>query len=249
MGAVVVVDFGLIASGLGAVSLIRPLSLLGIRTRRHGMLVLVIGILAVAAGFSVPAPTIRVTAAQTRLDQFVPAYQFHEFHSIKIHAPKDRVYQAIKTVSADDVAFFRTLTWIRRLGLPGRESILNPPPGIPLLDVATRTGFLLLAEEPGSEIVIGTLVVAPRGWRPNGNPSPADFKAVRTPGFALAAMNFRIQEAGDSCVVTTETRIYATDSQTAHRFAPYWRVIYPGSALIRRMWLRAIRARAEITAR
>jgi len=25
----------------------------------------------------------------------------------------------------------------------------------------------------------------------------------------------------------------------------YWRVIYPGSALIRRMWLRAIKKRAE----
>jgi len=29
------------------------------------------------------------------------------------------------------------------------------------------------------------------------------------------------------------------------RFQLYWRVIYPGSALIRRMWLRAIKQRAE----
>jgi len=29
------------------------------------------------------------------------------------------------------------------------------------------------------------------------------------------------------------------------RFAAYWRVIYPGSALIRVMWLRAIKQRAE----
>jgi len=28
------------------------------------------------------------------------------------------------------------------------------------------------------------------------------------------------------------------------RFAAYWRLIYPGSALIRRSWLRAIRQRA-----
>jgi hypothetical protein len=32
---------------------------------------------------------------------------------------------------------------------------------------------------------------------------------------------------------------------TARRFALYWRAIYPSSALIRRMWLRAIRERAE----
>jgi hypothetical protein len=46
-------------------------------------------------------------------------------------------------------------------------------------------------------------------------------------------------------IVTTETRIYATDASAGRRFAPYWRVIYPGSALIRRMWLRAIAHRAE----
>ncbi|MBV8202739.1 MAG: hypothetical protein JOZ15_19150, partial [Acidobacteria bacterium] len=48
-----------------------------------------------------------------------------------------------------------------------------------------------------------------------------------------------------ACVVTTETRVNATDAATRRRFAAYWRVIYPGSSLIRSMWLRAIRRRAE----
>jgi hypothetical protein len=39
--------------------------------------------------------------------------------------------------------------------------------------------------------------------------------------------------------------VFATDPASCRRFAVYWRVIYPGSALIRRMWLRAIRLRAE----
>ncbi len=59
-------------------------------------------------------------------------------------------------------------------------------------------------------------------------------------------MNFLIEDAGlGACTVTTETRVYATDASTSRRFAGYWRVIYPGSALIRRMWLRAIKHRAE----
>jgi hypothetical protein len=59
-------------------------------------------------------------------------------------------------------------------------------------------------------------------------------------------MNFRIEDAGPTaCTLTTETRVYATDASTRRRFAGYWRVIYPGSALIRRMWLRAIARRAE----
>ncbi len=39
--------------------------------------------------------------------------------------------------------------------------------------------------------------------------------------------------------------LIATDAQARRRFACYWRVIYPGSALIRRMWLRAVKKRAE----
>ncbi len=100
-----------------------------------------------------------------------------------------------------------------------------------------------------SEIVLGTLVAAPRGWRSRGKPTPDGFKALfvtTTPGFAPAVMNFRIEDAGPAaCTLTTETRVYVTDPSTRRRFALYWRVIYPGSALIRHMWLRAVAHRAE----
>jgi len=60
-------------------------------------------------------------------------------------------------------------------------------------------------------------------------------------------MNFRIEDASSAaCTLTTETRVYATDASTRRRLALYWRMIYPGSALIRRMWLRAIARRAEL---
>ena len=128
------------------------------------------------------------------------------------------------------------------------KSILNAPERQPLLDVATRTSFLLLAEEPVRGIVVGTLVVAPRGWRPKSRPTPEDFKTFHDPGFALAAMNFTIEETEPSlCLVSTEKRVYATDPSSCRRFAAYRRVIYPGSAVIRRMWLRAIAQRAEVS--
>ncbi len=74
---------------------------------------------------------------------------------------------------------------------------------------------------------------------------PGD-KTIRELGFEIAAMNFLVEDTGPrSCMVTTETRVYATDTSARHRFAPYWRVIYPGSALIRRTRLRAVKPRAE----
>ena len=59
-------------------------------------------------------------------------------------------------------------------------------------------------------------------------------------------MDFRIEQAALAmCVVTTETRVFATDEATRKKFALYWWTIRLGSGLIRRMWLRAIRRRAE----
>jgi hypothetical protein len=58
-------------------------------------------------------------------------------------------------------------------------------------------------------------------------------------------MNFKLDadEAGGTRL-STETRVFASSPAARRRFALYWRVIYPGSALIRRMWLRAIERRA-----
>ncbi len=93
---------------------------------------------------------------------------------------------------------------------------------------------------------MGTLVLAPAGTGLTPKPTAQWFKALDAPGFAKATMNFRLEDAGSQAsVLTTETRVHATDAPTRRRFAAYWRVIYPGSSLIRRMWLRAIKLRAE----
>lgn len=204
------------------------------------------GVLLCVAGMATPSPEVRSEPPATLLDQFMPVHEFNEAHSIRVKAPRENVYRAIKSVTADEIVLFRTLTWLRRLGRAGPESILNAPEHLPILEVATRTGFLLLAEEQDREIVIGAAVAVPPGWSPKKRPTPEEFRAVREPGFALAAMNFRLEDVGDGgCLVTTETRVRATDSSTRRTFSRYWRVIYPGSWLIRWNWLRAVKNRAE----
>jgi hypothetical protein len=243
---VALVYAGFLLAFLGFASLLIPLRFLRIRSRARGALVLLAGLFLTVIGMALPARETRIAEPRTRLDELVPVYQFSEFHSIRVAAPREEAYRAIREVTAREIFLFQTLTAIRRFGRPGPESILNAPERQPLIDIALRGGFLLLAEDPGREIVLGTAVVAPRGWRPRHRPTPEGFKRLHDPGFALAAMNFRLEDAGPASTrITTETRVYATDAGARRRFASYWRVIYPGSALIRRMWLRAVRLRAE----
>ena len=244
---VLLVDLGLLLCFVGLVSLARPLKFLGVRTRRAGAVVILIGIAFFAAGAAMPAPLLAVPAERTLIDDFVPACQFREVHSIRIHAPAEAVFRAVKDVTAREIRFFRLLTWLRSPRLTNaREDILAPPADRPLLDVALRSGFIPLAEDPPRELVIGTLLCGrlPRVSRP----LPRDFVELDRPGFCKAAMNFRLRDEGGGWVrLTTETRVFALDASARRRFAVYWRVILPGSAFIRRMWLAAVRRRAEDT--
>jgi hypothetical protein len=170
-------------------------------------------------------------------------------HAIEVHAPRERVDAAIRGVTAGEIFLFRTLTSLRRMGRGGPENILNVPEHKPVLEVATQTSFWTLANAPGKEIVVGTLVIRPPGWRVPDDPTLEWFRGLEQPGFALATMSFSIHEISPELFrVVTETRVHATDERSRRAFARYWRVIYPGSVLIRRQWLQAIRRRAEADA-
>jgi hypothetical protein len=178
------------------------------------------------------------------IEKFAPEWQFREVHRIGVLAPADAALRAIREVTAREIRLFRFLTWLRRLGRPGAPGILNPPPDQPILAVALRSGFIELGST-AHELVLGTLVITPHAAR-RTSITPDEFRTIREPGYAKAVMNFRIEQAALAmCVVTTETRIFATDEKTRRKFALYWWSIRLGSGLIRRMWLRAIRRRAE----
>jgi hypothetical protein len=237
-----IVYSGLAAMTAGLILFIKPIKKLHVDTRSQALVIAGIGAIIVGAGLTLPAREFRIKAAETRLDEFIPVWQFRERHTIRIAAPPARVFDAVRSVRANEISLFNTLTWIRRGGRNLPESILNAGDSVPLLDVATQSGFIYLADAAPREIVVGTAVLAPRGGR--GVLTPDMFKRRLAPGFALAAMNFLVTPDGpNASLVSTETRVFANSSYSRRRFAGYWRTIYPGSALIRVMWLRAIRRR------
>jgi hypothetical protein len=238
--------FGLTLFLAGLVSLFWPLRFLEIRTRRIAAVVAAGGLLLFLLALLLPVSEDAVTAHTARLDDWMPRWQIRERHIIPIAAPPEKVFAAIHAVRADDIFLFRTLIAIRQCGQTGPESIMNAPERKPILDVATQTTFVLLAEEPPREVVIGTIVAAPPPPLAFGRLTPELFQKKLPPGIALATMNFLVTpDDGGGSIVSTETRIYANSQAAARRFAIYWRVIHPGSDIIRRMWLRAIKQRAE----
>jgi hypothetical protein len=108
------------------------------------------------------------------------------------------------------------------------------------------SGFLPLDESDPAEVVYGMVgrpwVAAP----PPPVSTPEEFLAYDEPGAIKVAFNIRvIDEGGGVCRVSTETRTLGNDAEARRVFSRYWRFIYPGSAIIRRVWLDAIISRAR----
>lgn len=110
-------------------------------------------------------------------------------------------------------------------------------------------GFILLAEETDREIVFGAIG---QWWRLWGAKfyrvaDREEFLRFDQPGYAAAAGNFYVDADNGTGRMTLrhETRIHATDPRARKKFAAYWRIVYPGAALIRRMWLKSVKQRAE----
>lgn len=185
------------------------------------------------------------STATRHLDRLLPDYDVHEVHSIRVRAQPKEIHRALSELTSNEIWFFRALMTVRSLGARGSDG------SRPLLETAQEGGFAILALEPGREVVLG---VIGRFWQLRQRAiqpirSPADFAAFAEPGFARAAMNFLIEPLdGGECRVTTETRVIATDTRARRAFRAYWTLVHPGSAFIRRMWLRALKRRAEAAA-
>jgi len=184
-----------------------------------------------------------------RLEQVLPEYDFDERHSVWIAAPAERVFEAVKAATPAEMPLVRVLFAIR--SLPGRLGRggggLPPEKTRALYEQLTEFGFAVLADEPPQELVVGLIDQA---WRLDGGETVqvegADaFVAFEQPGFIKAAMNFRLSAEHGGTRLETQTRVRATDPRARRKFGRYWRVIKPGSGLVRRSWLAAVKRRAE----
>lgn len=183
------------------------------------------------------------------LDTYLSEYDVTEFHACVVSADANTTWDAIRHVDLSLFAGVRALLLLR--AVPGRIKSLAggqaPPPQPPFtLADMPRVGFELLDERPG-EIVFGFVG---RPWSIGAEKPLAlgrdSFASFVDPGYAKIAFTIRAESYGaHRTLVTTETRTATTDPRSRHRFAVYWTLIGPFSALIRRAILRRLKSDVE----
>ena len=167
----------------------------------------------------------------TVLDEIIGRWDFRERHVIRVDASAERIFAAVRETALAEMPLARLLFRLR--GMPSADATV--------FELMRRSGFVLAGEEPARELV---LAAVGRPWKLRGDMRPdVDVRTFDEPGWARMALNFRL----DGRVLATETRVALTDAASRRAFARYWLVIRPFSGLIRRVWLRAIKRRAERT--
>lgn len=171
----------------------------------------------------------------------MPRFEVRKRYSRAVRAPAARVWDALESydVAADSSPVTRALLRVRGL---------RPSAGTGRAAFA-GSRFTVIAERPGSEIVVG---LAGRFWalRESSALDPIrdaeHFAAYDTPDRAVAAWSFRIEPHGErECRLSTETRVRCTDDGARRKFKAYWIFIEPFSGLIRKDMLRSIARKAE----
>lgn len=233
---------GIVTALFGLANLALPFRFLGVRKRTVGALILLAGAGLALATLAWPASTIRVAQPRTRLDDIMPEYQFFERHSVRVHARPEQVMQAVRESTFRDMKSLATLLRIRATALRIHDTAALPQDKR-ILDTFSTPGML----QGGSEREILKCWIADlRAKRLAEVHSLQEFADYRSPGGIKMAFNFLVEEAGGGwCTLTTDTRVVALDESTRSGMARYWRLIVPGSGLLRREWLDGIKRRAE----
>lgn len=234
---------GIVLALCGLANLVLPFRFLGIRKRAVGALILAGGVGLAIAALLWPAPMIRVAQHRTVLDDIMPEYQFFERHSARVHARPEQAMQAVRQSTFGDMKSLVTLLKIRGAALrtPFHDTGDFSQDKL-VLDAFSASGYL----SGGNEHEIVMFVVGNvRAIRRPEVRTLQEFADYREQGAAKMAFDFNVEEAGEGwSTISTETRMVVQDDFSRGP-AVYWRLIVPGSGLLRLQWLEGIKKRAE----
>lgn len=236
---------GLILVITGLACLVHPVRTIFVRTRKAALGLIAAGLVGAALALFWPTSTTTVLERKSLLDRAMPEYEFVEHHQVRVHAPPQEAYSALQAVTVAELAAYPALMKIRS-GAMGRRwsKPEGPSPAIIAVFSNPGSGYVLI-EKNEREMVFGGLGRVASADKPVLS-SPAAFASFRQSGVVKVAFNLKVDDSGDGwSTLSTATRLRGLDAGSRRGMAVYWRLIYPGSGMLRTMWLEAARTRAE----
>jgi hypothetical protein len=178
------------------------------------------------------------------LDRFMPAYDIVERHRTRVRAPASATFDAACNADLFGHPVVRALFRTRELILGADAAARGGSRG--LLAEVQSMGWVVLAEVPGREVVVGSVT---KPWEAKvtfRSLPPAEFAAFAEPDYVKIAWTLRADPIGSGgSIFRTETRAVATDRAARAKFRRYWSFLSPGIIAIRWLSLGPLKTEAE----
>ena len=179
--------------------------------------------------------SVKVRQVMRAIQNFLPNPRHVEVHRIFVNAKPESAWAVARHFDMSQVPWIRLLFDIRTF--PDRMSgkmTSRKKAGLGVDDItANETGFMILHETPGKEVVVGSVG---QFWHlniPFERIHPADFTGFNVHGFGKIAWSISVESYRNGSTVSIELRITATDELSWKKLNRYYQVIGIGSRLIR----------------
>ena len=231
--------FGIVIILVGLISLIKPMRFLLIFKRSIASIVFCGGLFLSVSVLLWPAPLLHTEGSTKHIDIIMPDYSFQVYNEIEIQASPKKVMQAARQVSLSEMPPVLFLLRLRAFAMGKNTTISQAQLEKPVLN----RGNLV---NDTNEIVIGLIKKTWASVKPPRVKEIEQFESFKYPGYVRVACNLYVRNLDNgNTVLCTETRIQANDKRSRHIFSRYWRIIYIGCAITRKVMLDVIAARSE----
>ncbi|MBK8566172.1 MAG: SRPBCC family protein [Saprospiraceae bacterium] len=169
------------------------------------------------------------------IQSFLPNPRHTEIHRIFVQAKPAEAWQVARHFDAAEIPWVKLLFDIRTLPerFAGKHEG-HEPMSVGVDEVVKNgSGFMLLTETPGKEVVVGSVG---QFWHlniPFNRISPEDFTDFTEPGWGKLAWAIAVEPYLEGSTVSIELRTTATDERSWNKLSNYFRFIGVGSHLIR----------------
>jgi hypothetical protein len=182
--------------------------------------------------------------ADPLLDVFMPNYDVAERHHVGVGAPAAITFGALMDMDLEQSLLIRAIFKGRELLLGADADEASRTRG--LIALTKELGWVVLADMPGHEIVMGAVT---RPWEPNvvfRGIAPEHFAAFNEPDYVKIVWTLRADAISPySSIARSDTRAVATDASARRKFRWYWARFSAGIVLIRELSMRIVKREAE----